>query len=569
MRFSRLLGKTQRQAPAEADTISHQLLLRTAMIEQISAGVYAMLPLGWRVLRKIEQIVREEMDRAGGQEILMPALQPVELWEKTGRHLAFGQTLFTIEDRKKRKIFLGPTHEEIVTELVHRQVRSYRDLPLLLYQIQTKFRDEPRPRGGLLRVREFQMKDLYSFDVDEAGLDISYDKMVKAYKKIYTRCGLPHMMVEADSGAIGGKASHEFMLLADSGEDEIIYCKQCGYAANVEKAGSRREHLEGVIPEPLEEVATPGTKTIAEVGRFFKVPERAILKAIFYMADGKLVFVVTRGDVDVNEVKLKNALKCLDLRLAREDEVKLAGIVAGYASLVGLSGIKSVGDESITMGTNFIAGANKPDLHLKNVNYSRDFKVDILTDIALARSGEGCPKCGAPLCCTRGVEVGHVFKLGTFLAERIGACFLDEAGTQKTIIMGCYGIGIGRILAGAIEQNHDDAGIIWPMPIAPYQVYLCPLFMDNAEVVATSEKLYEELQSAGLEVLFDDRADSPGIKFNDADLLGIPIRLTVSPRLLKTGSIEVKRRTEKKAEVRPMEGVVDYLRDWVARELKG
>ncbi|MBI2934944.1 MAG: proline--tRNA ligase [Chloroflexi bacterium] len=567
MRFSRLLGKTQRQAPAEADTISHQLLLRSAMIEQISAGVYAFLPLGWRVLRKIEQIVREEMDRAGGQELLMPALQPLELWEKTGRHIAFGQTLFTVEDRKKRKVFLGPTHEEVVTELVHRQVKSYRDLPLLLYQIQTKFRDEPRPRGGLLRVREFQMKDLYSFDVDETGLNVSYDKMVRAYINIYTRCGLPHIMVEADSGAIGGKDSHEFMLIAESGEDEVIYCKECGYAANLEKATSRRAHLEGLIPEPIVEVSTPGRKTISEVGAFLGVPERAILKAVLYMADRQLVFVVTRGDVGINEVKLKNILKSVDLRLAREDEVKAAGIVAGYASPVGLSGIKSVGDTSITAGSNFVAGANKPDAHLKNVNYSRDFKVDILADISLAKSGEPCPKCGNPLFSTRGVEVGHVFKLGTFLAERMGASFLDEAGNQRPIVMGCYGIGIGRILAGAIEQNHDDAGIIWPVPIAPYHLYLCPLFMDNAEVVSLGDRLYAGMQAAGIEVLYDDRAESPGIKFNDADLLGIPMRLTLSPRLLKTGSVELKRRTEKKAEVRPVEGVVDYLSAWLKSEL--
>ncbi|MBI4332229.1 MAG: proline--tRNA ligase [Chloroflexi bacterium] len=567
MRFSRLFGKTQRQPPAEADTVSHQLLARCGMIEQIAAGVYAFLPLGWRTLRKIDQIVREEMDEAGGQELFMPTLQPVELWEKTGRHLAFGQTLFTLEDRRNRKIFLGPTHEEIITELVHRQVKSYRDLPLLLYQIQTKFRDEPRPRGGLLRVREFQMKDLYSFDVDEAGLDAAYERMVQAYKNIYTRCGLPHMMVEADSGAIGGKDSHEFMLLAGSGEDEIIYCRQCGYAANLEKAKSRRAHLEGVVPQPLEEVATPGMKTISEVAGFLGVPEKATLKAIFYMCDGELVFVVTRGDVEVNETKLKRVLKCLDLRLAREDEVKLAGIVAGYASLVGLSGIRSVGDESVTMGSNFVAGANKPDCHLKNVNYGRDFKADILTDIGLARGGEGCPGCGADLLSTRGVEVGHVFKLGTFLSERMGAFFLDERGEQRPIVMGCYGIGIGRILAGAVEQNHDDAGIIWPAPIAPYHVYLCPLFMDNAEVVSAAEKLYQELQAAGVEVLFDDRADSPGIKFNDADLLGIPVRVTISPRLLKTNSIEVKKRTEKKAEIRPVEGVVMYLKQWVNEQL--
>jgi prolyl-tRNA synthetase len=565
LRFSKLFGKTLRQAPAEADTISHQLLLRSGMIQQIATGVYTFLPLGWRTLRKIEQIVREEMDKAGAQELLMPALQPFELWEKTGRHLDFGQTLMTVKDRRERKLVLGPTHEEVITELIARQVSSYRDLPLLLYQIQTKFRDEARPRGGLLRVREFLMKDLYSFDVDEAGLEESYRKMVQAYANTYARCGLPFMMVEADSGAIGGKASHEFMLLAASGEDEILYCKQCGYAANLEKAQSRKGSAGGGPARPTELVATPDMKAIADVARFLEIPGNRMLKAIFYMADSQLVFVTTRGDVEVNEVKLKNVLKCLDLRLAREDEVALAGIVAGYASLVGLKGIKSVGDESITMGSNFVAGANRPGYHLKNVNYPRDFQVDALADIALARAGEGCPRCDGELVSTRGVEVGHVFKLGTFLSEKIGAFFQDQAGVQKPIVMGCYGIGIGRILAGAVEQNHDEAGIIWPAPIAPYHIYLCPLFTDNAEVVSASDELYHDLQEAGLEVLYDDRVESPGVKFNDADLIGLPIRVTLSPRTLKARSAEVRSRREKRAENVPLAGITTLLKDRLAR----
>jgi prolyl-tRNA synthetase len=561
MRFSRLFGKTLKETPAEADTLSHQLLLRAGMIQQVAAGIYSYLPLGWRVLRRIEHIIREEMDKAGGQELMLPALQPFELWEQSGRYPSFGKTLFTVIDRKEHRLALGPTHEEVITELVRHYVQSYRDLPRLLYQIQNKFRDEPRPRGGLLRVREFIMKDLYSFDVDEAGLDNSYQEMIQAYKNIYSRCGLPAVVVEADSGAIGGKESQEFMLIADSGEDEIMSCSSCGYAANTEKAQFAKPKLEIKSPLPMEEISTPNIKTIEEVADFVGVPTSHTLKAVFYSADGELVFVVIRGDLEVNETKLRNLLKCSQLRLATETEVKAAGLVAGSASPVGIKGIKIVADDSITLGSNLIAGANKVDTHLKNVNYPRDFEVDIIADIAVARSGDSCPKCEGKLLSMQGIEVGHVFKLGTFLSEKLGAFFLDRNGVLCPIIMGCYGIGLGRLLAAAIEQNHDDKGIIWPLAIAPFHIHLCPLHLGDSEIAETAEKLYEDLTRENLETLFDDRDESPGVKFNDADLLGIPLRLTLSPRTLQSHSVEVKWRKEKQAQLLPLEGITVRIKE--------
>jgi len=559
MRLSRLLTKTQREIPAEADTISHQLLLRAGMIQQLAAGVYTYLPLGWRVLKKIENIIRDEMDKAGGQEVSMPVLQPIELWQKTGRDAAFGEGLFTLKDRKERTLALGPTHEEVVTDLVARQVKSYRDLPQLVYQIQVKLRDEPRPRGGLIRVREFIMKDLYSFDADQVGLDKSYNLMLQAYQNIYRRCGLKTMLIEADSGAIGGKASHEFMLIADSGEDEVIFCA-CGYAANAEKAVSKRKQAEKGRELPLEEVSTPGRESIEDVAAFLGIPESQTLKAVFYIADGQLVFVVIRGDIGVNEIKLKNLLGAAELRLAREDEVKAAGIVAGSASPLGLKGLKIVADESVESGAGFVAGANKPGYHLRNVMRPRDFKADVVADIALARAGEECVKCGGILSAVNGIEVGHIFKLGTFLSESLGASYTDAEGNSHPIVMGSYGIGLGRLMAAAIEQNHDEKGIIWPMPIAPYQVYLCTIKQEESAITEAAEKLYKEFEEAGIEVLFDDRLESPGVKFNDADLLGIPLRATVSPRTLKENALELKKRTEKDTELVPLNEAVARLK---------
>lgn len=564
MRVSQLFGKTLKEIPADADTISHQLLVRTGMIHQLTAGVYSYLPLGWRTLKKIEDIIRDEMDKAGGQEVFLPALQPLELWQTTGRDRSLGDALFTLTDRKGRQLALGPTHEEVITTLVSRFVQSYRDLPLLIYQIQDKFRDEPRPRGGLIRVREFVMKDAYSFHVDEADLDRMYKKVLQAYKNVFERCGLPSLMVEADSGAIGGKDSNEFMLVAASGEDEIIYCGACDYAANVEKAKSQKTRLETESPLPLKEVPTPGAATIAEVAAFFKIPASHTLKAVFYMADGQPVFAIIRGDLEVNDIKLKNLLHAADLRLATDAEVKATGLVAGAASPVGLKGINVVADDSVTDGINFIAGGNKPETHLKNVNYPRDFKADIVADIAKTTAGHACPNCEGKLLSTRGIEVGHIFKLGIAYSQKLGANYIDAAGTTRPIVMGCYGMGVGRILAAAVEQNHDDKGIIWPLPIAPYRVLLCPLYRDGTKVSETAEKLYGELTAAGVEVLFDDRMESPGIKFNDADLLGIPLRVTISPRTLEKNSIEVKWRKEKQADILPLEGIASKIKEMVS-----
>ncbi len=551
MRFSKLFGRTLRQAPGEADSISHQLLLRSGMIDQLSAGVYSYLPLGWKVLRRIEQVIREEMNGVGGQELMLPVLQPIELWQQSGRDVSFGASLFTLTDRKEHRLALGPTHEEVVTELVHRYVQSYRDLPLLLYQIQTKFRDEPRPRGGLLRVREFIMKDLYSFDADEAALEKSYETMAQAYRNIYARLGLPALMVEADSGAIGGKASHEFMVITENGEDEVIYCPHCDYAANAERAQSAKAApASGAVAElPLAEIATPGCQTIEEVAEFVGVPARQTLKAVFYSAGGEFVFAVIRGDLEVNETKLRNALKGTEPRLATEDEVTHSGMVAGFASPVGLAGIRVIADDSVTLGSNFIVGANKAGFHLMNANYPRDFQADLIADIALARPGHGCPRCGEGLCSARGIEVGHIFKLGTFISEKMEAYFLDERGESRPTVMGCYGIGLGRLLAAIVEQSHDSKGIVWPLSAAPYQVCLCPLHLDDPVVASAAEEAYREMVEGKIEVLFDDRNESAGVKFNDADLLGIPLRVVLSPRTLEKQSAEAKWRSEKEGQL--------------------
>ncbi|MFC1900635.1 proline--tRNA ligase [Chloroflexota bacterium] len=563
MRISGLFGKTQREVPAEAETAGHKLLLRTGMIRQLAAGIYSYLPLGLRSLRKIENIIRDEMDKAGGQEVLLPVLQPLELWQESGRDLSLGQTLFKLYDRRERRMALGPTHEEVITELAKYSIQSYRDLPMMLYQIQTKFRDEPRPRAGLIRAREFSMKDMYSFDTDWDNLEISYDKMMQAYINICKRCGFSTLMVEADSGAIGGKESHEFVMITESGEDEIINC-ECGYAANVEKAEMNKGTYEGGEPLPAEEVSTPGKFSIEEVSGFLGVPEKGTLKAVFYIADDKFVFGVIRGDLDVNEIKLQNALKCIDLRMATEDEVIEAGVVPGAASPVGIDGIRIIADDSVESGTNFVAGANKPETHLKNVNYPRDFKADIITDIAKANTGDICSKCGKELQSSHGIEVGHIFKLGTFYSEKQGAEFIDQDGQSKPVIMGCYGIGPSRLLGAAVEQNHDDKGITWPLAIAPYQVYICPLYREDTEVEKIAEKLYMDLMEEGIEVMLDDREESPGVKFNDADLLGIPLRITVSPRSLDKNSIELKWRFEKESQLLEIDNALPNIKDLIS-----
>ena len=566
MKFSRMLSRTLRFDPSEAETASHRLMLRAGLIQQVAAGVYSYLPLAWRSLKKIENIIREEMDAAGGQELMLPALQPLELWEQTGRRAAFGDNLFSLQDRSGRAMVIAPTHEEVITNVVKSNVQSYRDLPQLLYQIQTKFRDEPRPRAGLIRVREFDMKDAYSFNADDASLDDTYQDMAQAYRNVFRRCGLPVLMAEADSGAIGGKDSHEFLLPTETGEDTVITCSGCDYVANAEKAESVYPAVEREPEAPLQEVATPDIKTIAGLAAFLGVPESKTLKAVFYMADGKPVFVTIRGDLDVNEVKLKNALHCDDLRFAEDAEVRAAGLVAGSASAVGIDGIRKVADPSIENGNNFVVGANKPDTHMTGANYPRDFEVDLLTDIALAQPGLLCAQCGGTLEATRGVEVGHIFKLGTFFSETLGANFLDAEGRNLPITMGCYGIGVGRLLAAAIEQNHDDRGIVFPHPIAPYQAHLVGLNVSNEEVAEAAEGMYERLNAAGIETLYDDRPDAAaGVKFNDADLMGLPVRLVVSPRNLNNGVVEVRGREEAEAVTVPLAEVVEAVRSRLGR----
>ena len=571
MRISRLVTRTLRDDPPEAETASHRLMLRAGLIQQVAAGVYAYLPLAWRSLLKIEQIVREEMDAAGGQELRLPALQPRELWEQTDRAAAFGDNLFTLDDRRGRPMVIAPTHEEVITNVVKGNVQSYRDLPVILYQMQTKFRDEPRPRAGLVRVREFTMKDAYSFDADEDGLDASYQAMAQAYRNVFRRCSVPALMAEADSGAIGGKDSHEFLLLTDSGEDTVITCGGCDYTANAEKAAAvypmPEPGLENPEPLPLESVSTPGVKTIAGLSEFLGVPAAQTLKAVFYAADGEVVFVTIRGDLEVNEVKLKNALHCNELRLADDDEVSSAGLVAGSASAIGITGMRRIADPSIHSGGNFVVGANRPDTHYRNANYGRDFEADLIADIALAEPGQRCARCPGTLRATRGVEVGHIFKLGTFFSEALGADYLDNEGQQHPIVMGCYGIGVSRVLAAAIEQNHDENGIIFPPPIAPYQAHLVGLNLADDAVAAAADDLYHRLWAAGIETLYDDRVDAAaGVKFNDADLIGLPARLVVSPRNLRQGMAEVRRRSGGDAAMIPLDAVPDAVAELLGAE---
>ena len=540
-------------------------MLRAGFIHQVSAGIFSYLPLAWRSLRKIEQVIREEMDAAGGQELRMSVLQPRELWQESGRDEDYGEGMFRLRDRRDRELVLAPTHEELLTTMVKANVNSYRDLPLILYQIQTKFRDEPRPRGGLLRVREFDMKDAYSFDIGQEQLDASYDAMEKAYKNIFAKCGLDAIMVEADSGTIGGRDSQEFILVADSGEDTVMICEGCGYAANAEKAVFVKPPLEPEEQKPTESVHTPGLRTIDDLAQFLDVDASKTLKAVFYIADGDVVFVTIRGDLEVNEVKLRNALDgAPDLRLASPAEVRDAGLIAGSASPVGLSGIKVVADDSVKLGANFAVGANREDYHLLNANYGRDFEADILTDIALAEEGSGCGKCGSAFRSARGIEVGHIFKLGTKYSEVLGAVFPDENGVQRPIVMGCYGIGVGRLLAAAVEQNHDEAGMVLPASIAPFEVLLTALNVRNSDVADEAGALYDEMRAAGLDVLYDDREESAGVKFNDADLLGLPVRVVVSPRNLRNGEVEVKPRTGGDARMVPRAEAVAGVREVLA-----
>ena len=537
-----MFGKTLRDDPSEAELDSHRLMLKSGFISQIGSGVYSYLPLGWKSLRKIEQIIREELDAIDGQELRMPALQPSDLWEKSGRFQVFGDTLFNFNDRRGNTMVMAPTHEEVLTSMVKANVFSYRDLPLLLYQIQTKFRDEERPRGGLLRVREFDMKDAYSFHVDEQGLDKTYNEMIGAYKRIYERCGLEVIMVEADSGAIGGKASHEFMALSDVGEDTVIMCESCDYAANEEKAAFDKSIENMFANEFVEEIHTPNVKTIEALGEFLNINSSQTLKSVMYDSDGELVLACLRGDLEINETKLKNFLKSNELLVASDDSLSRHSIVAGYVSPVGLYGIKIVVDDSLVETGGFVAGANKPDYHIKNVVFNRDFNSSNIVDIAKANDGYKCT-CGGELETRRGIEVGHVFKLGSKYSEVFEASFLDEEGKRGTIQMGCYGIGVGRLLAAVIEQNNDDFGMVLPVSISPFKVWLTALNIDDEQINKTSFEVYEKLRSLKIEVLFDDRDESAGVKFKDADLVGVPYRVVISTRNLKEGVVEIKERS--------------------------
>ena len=549
MRASKLYAPTLRNTPAEAEIVSHRLMYRAGLIRKSAGGMYTFLPLAWRTIRKIERIIREEMDAAGGQEIMMPVLQPAEFWQESGRWSAYGAEMMRLKDRHGRDFCLGPTHEEMMTALVRDEVRSYKQLPLMLYQIQDKFRDERRPRFGLMRSREFIMKDLYSFDKDEAGMNASYQKMYDAYTNVFTRCGLAFRPVEADNGAIGGGHSHEFTVLAASGESNIAVCTKCDYAASDEK--TELAPIEAV-DEPLEErrkVRTPGASTIEAVRDFLNVPVEKTIKAVAYQTDAdELVLTFVRGDHEVNEVKVLHAIDgALELRMADEKAIRAAGGCPGFMSPIGIkAGTHIVVDSTVMKMKNAVAGANEADVHFMGVTPARDFQDEglIACDIRLVREGDPCPHCGQPLTMTHGIEAGQVFTLGTKYSEAMGATFLDENGKEKPLLMGCYGIGVGRTMAAAIEQNSDERGIVWPRAIAPFEIVIVVVNAKKEDQLAYAEDIYAECKEAGMDVLLDDRRERAGVKFNDCDLIGYPVRVTVGPKAVESGMIEIKvRRT--------------------------
>lgn len=576
MRFSDSFIPTRKEDPADADVISHKLLIRGGYIRQLSRGIYNFLPLGWRTVRKIEQIIREEMDAAGALEVRMPAVQPAELWQESGRWTQYGPELLRFKDRKQGEFCLGPTHEEVITDLVRGEITSYKQLPINLYQIQTKFRDEPRPRFGLMRGREFIMKDAYSFDLDEGSANASYDRMFDAYSKICERLGFEYRAVEADTGNIGGSRSHEFQVLAATGEDEIVSCSGCDYAANVEKAEIRVESEERPDDAHLEErraVSTPDVGTIDEVSRFLKRPATDFVKTLLFMADGKPYAVLVRGDHDVNELKVKALIReregeLEELRLASDAEVReLTSARVGFAGPVELDA-PIVADLAVRPLTNFVVGANRDDEHFLNVNWGRDFDVTQWADVRTAQAGDLCGRCGGVFESYRGIEVGHVFYLGTKYSRAMNATVLDEQGQEIPMEMGCYGIGVTRMMAAIIEQNHDDNGIVWPVAVAPYHVIVLPLQVQDAEVVEAAEALYSQLTAAGVETIIDDRDLRPGHKFKDADLIGIPVRITVGSRGLKEGNVEFKLRGASEFEPVPLDEVIERTQQHVQAALQ-
>lgn len=553
--------RTLREAPREAETVSHKLMFRSGLVRRLAAGLYTYLPLGLRVIRKVEQIVREEMEKQGALELLMPTLQPRELWEISGRWDDKELGMLKLKNREGQEFALGPTHEEIVTDLVRREVRSYKELPLNLYQIQTKFRDELRPRFGLIRAREFMMKDAYSFDVDEEQARRSYQKMYAAYSNIFRRCGLEIRIVEADPGAMGGEKSEEFMTLADSGEDTVVSCSGCNYAANRESAQRRKEDKHGQEKiKPLQEIETPNIKTIKELEGFLKEKPEKMIKTLIYQMDEEAVAVLIPGDREINEVKLKKVLGGRSLRMADTELVeKVTGAPPGFSGAVGLKGVKIIADEAVINIINGITGANKKDRHIRNVNMKRDYHPDKIVDISYAREGDGCPGCSGRLTLKRGIEVGHIFNLGKRYSQALKAAFLSEAGKEELAVMGCYGIGISRTIAAIIEQNHDEEGIIWPLEVSPYQVHILVLNVRDQNAVDQGNRLYEELRGEGIEVILDDRNERAGTKFKDADLLGIPLRLTVSPKRAAEGKVEIRRRQDGEEFVVATEEVCNYL----------
>ncbi len=556
--MSQLLSRTQKQVAAEAELPSHRLILRAGLARQVAAGIYSLTPLGYRVIRRIESIVREEMDRIGGQEILLPVVQPAELWQESGRYEAIDSSLARFKDRVGRPMVLAMTHEEAVTDLVRSMVDSYRQLPLMVYQVQTKFRDEARPRAGLVRLREFLMKDGYSFHATQADLDVCYEQVVEAYKNIFRRIGIPVMVVQSDTGMMGGSAAHEFMVLAEGGEDTLIVCKACGYAANREVATADKGAAPdaGADLQPVVEHHTPGTPTIESLAAVMGCTAKETLKCVFYTEDGQsLVLACIRGDLTVNDVKLQNLLRMPNLRTLSASAAEAMGLAVGYASPVGLKlnvPVRVVVDDSVVGARNLVTGANRPGFHISGVNYGRDFTAEMVGDIATAGAGMACACCGGALEAVRVIEAGNTFKLGTKYSKTMGALFTDEAGAAHPMIMGCYGIGITRMLACILEQSHDADGIIWPAAVAPYRYHLLVAGKD-AEPAEAAAKLYAELGAD--QVLFDNRDLSPGIKFKDADLLGMPVRITVSARSLAAGGAEIRVRRTGETGVVPLTDV--------------